>query len=93
MADTNVVSWFVNGEPVDLDLFDISGLEWRAAKHVTGLSQSGLLDAALREKDIEAIAAFVWIAAGRTGSDIDYLSVLASLNMRVLLPPEMADGA
>ncbi len=86
VADSSLVSWTVNGKQVDLDLLDVNGVEWRDAKRVTGLPQSDLIGGALVAKDIEAIAALLWIARRRDDPAIEYESILGALSIRSLQP-------
>lgn len=88
MPQPAVVSWEVNGDKVDLDLLGVTGIEWRDAKVASGwLSQPLLLQAALIDKDLGAVAALLWIALRRTDPSRSYEEVLGSLSIRALQPP------
>lgn len=88
MADPSIVSWEVNGERVDLDLLDMTGIEWRDAKVASGyLSQPVLLQAALLDKDLGAVAALLWVARRRTDPTLAYETVLGALSIRAMQPP------
>ena len=87
MAESSVISWSVNGERVDLDLLDVTGIEWRDAKVASGyLSQPVLLQAALLDKDLGAIAALLWVARRRGDPTLTYDTVLGSLSIRAMQP-------
>lgn len=83
------MTWSVNGEQVGLDLLDITGVEWRDARRASGMRRPALVKAALVDKDLEAIAALLWIALRRQRPDLAYEGVLAGLTLRSL---ETADG-
>lgn len=82
MADTAVLSWIVNDERVDLDLLDVTGVEWRAAREATGIRQGELVPLALEHKDPEAMAALLWIALHRVDPTVAYDEVLAAVTIR-----------
>ncbi len=84
MTSTNIVSWMVDGQRVDIDLFDIDGIEWRDAKRATGMTQGELVQNAIVANDIEAVGAFLWLFRRREDPKLEYETVLRSLTFGVL---------
>lgn len=78
-AETNVVSWVVDGKRYDVDLYDIDGIEWRDAGRETRLTQRQIMYQALVVKDFDAIGALLWIMRRRTEPDLAYEDVLRGL--------------
>lgn len=79
MADTNIVSWQVDGKRYDVDLYDVDGVEWRDACRETRLTQRQIMYQALVVKDFDAIAALLWIVRRRTEPSLSYDDVLRGL--------------
>lgn len=89
MVDSSsAVSWHLNGTEIGLDLLDVTAAEWRALRLASGLRQHDLLHMALREKDIEAVAALLWLALARSNEGLAYDDVLNAVTLRSLQPPE-----
>ena len=79
MADTNIVSWEVDGKRWDVDLYDIDGIEWRDACRETRLTQRQVMYQALVIKDFDAIGALLWIVRRRIEPNLTYDDVLRGL--------------
>ena len=77
---TNVVTWVIDDKRYDVDLFDLDGLEWRDAKRATGMTQNQLVYLAVDQKDLEAVAAFLWLWRRRTEPGLKYEAVLKGLS-------------
>lgn len=84
MADANVVTYLIDDQRYDIDLFDIDGVEWRDAKRAAGMSQNQLVYLAVEEKDLEAMAALLWIWRRRSEPALKYLEVLKGLSFGVI---------
>jgi hypothetical protein len=86
---TNVVTFRLDGEDHPVDLYDIDGVEWRDAKRASGYrTQVALLDAALVDKEFDAVAAFLWIVDRRSDPSLEYLTVLRRFNYGVVVNGE-----
>lgn len=80
----NVITWLIGDARYDIDLFDIDGIEWRDAKRASGMQQGQLLALAVVEKDLEALAAILWIWRRRKEPKLEYEDVLKGLSFGVL---------
>lgn len=80
----NIVTWVIDGQRYDVDLFDIDGVEWRDVKRATGMGQNQLVYLAVEQVDLEAVAGFLWIWRRRQEPDLKYEAVLKSLSFRSL---------
>ena len=87
------VQWNFGGSVIPLDLFDVSGTEWRAAKAMTGMTAGALIAAAADDAniDFEATAVLIWIALARVEPDVDYEDVLSVLTFATLLAGPESD--
>lgn len=83
--DTNLVVWKVDDTEYPVDIFDLTGTEFRDARQAAGRESAPVLvDAALIERDIEAIAAFLWVHRRRSEPDLTYDEVLGDLTYGAL---------
>jgi hypothetical protein len=79
---SNVVTWTLAGTAVAVDLHDLNGVEWSAAKRALGwgwVSEVDIIERALRHRDLEAIAAIVWLWRRREDAALVYEDVLGSM--------------
>jgi hypothetical protein len=77
--DTNVIRLNVAGEQFVVDLFGLTGDQWRDIRRVTDL-RPAQFTALVVTGDIEAIAAVVWLSK-REELEVTYDSVLAALTI------------
>ena len=73
-----------------LDYSDITGIEWREIKKITGLNSMEAI-AQTSMMDFEALASIVFIFAKREDKDIKYENILAQLTIDSIKTQEELD--
>lgn len=78
--DTNYPVVVINDKEYLIDYTDITGIEWREIKKITGLNSMEAI-ANTSMMDFEALASIVYIFAKREDKKINYEDILANLTI------------
>lgn len=81
---SNIVTWELDGDPVDINLYSFTATEWRDARTATGLGSTALLTAALTLFELDAVAALLWLVLRRSEPDLTYETVASKLTIASL---------
>lgn len=85
---TNIVAYTADGVDYEVDLFSLSALEHLAAFQETGYRPSDLLQAATVGRQLDAIAALVWLHRRRTNPELPFAEVASSITWGDLVSEE-----
>lgn len=91
-SDDPVIQVTLDGETIDVDLFDIDGNEWATVKKQLKLKPRQVFEDA-QDFDFEALAALVWIMKRRDDPQVGYDEILSGLSMRSLVDDTDDDDA
>tara|TARA_A100001035_G_scaffold280344_1_gene285684 strand:+ start:6916 stop:7206 length:291 start_codon:yes stop_codon:yes gene_type:complete len=90
MAEENLPVVLIKDKQYLLDYSDITGIEWREIKKITGLNSMEAI-AQTSMMDFEALASIVYVLAKREDKSVKYEDILASLTIESIKTQEELD--
>ena len=87
---TNLPVIVIEDKQYLLDYSDITGIEWREIKKITGLSSMDAI-AQTSMMDFEALASVVYVIAKREDKNVKYEDILAKLTIESITSEEELD--
>ena len=87
---TNLPVVVIEDKQYLLDYSDITGIEWREIKKITGLSSMDAI-AQTSMMDFEALASVVYVIAKREDKNVKYEDILAKLTIDSIKSEEELD--
>ena len=88
--NTNLPVVVIEDKQYLLDYSDITGIEWREIKKLTGLSSMDAI-AQTSMMDFEALASVVYVIAKREDKNVKYDDVLGQLNINSVKTQDEVD--
>lgn len=77
-AENTTLTIKVDGQPTyTLRFNDLSAVDAAACRRETGLSLAGVMQAGMKDPDLDVIAAIAWLARRQAGDDVPFEEVAA----------------